>query len=173
VPLSLGALRRQDPGRPRPFRLPAASLIAPAAFVVASEILLFTGWAVVWKLIVAILIGFGLLTLSRLTDTNELRPALDWRSAAWLWPYLLGMATISYLSSFDTRTPSSIPLLGLHGPRNELTFGWDVLAVAFLGLAVYAFAIRTRLPAEQALENVGELTAEAEAEDAQILHPRQ
>jgi len=163
VPLSLGALRRQDPGRTRPFRLPAASLIAPAAFVVASEILLFGGWAVVWKLLVAILIGYALLTLSRLTDTSEQPLPLDWRSAVWIWPYLVGMGTISYLSSFDTRTPSSIPLLGLHGPRNELTFGWDILAVAVLSVAVYGFAIRRRLPAEQALDYVGDLTAEAEA----------
>jgi amino acid transporter len=167
VPLSLGALRRQDPGRPRPFRLPAASLVTPAAFIIASEILLFTGWAVVWKLIVAILIGFALLTLSTLADTNERRPSLDWRSAVWLWPYLLGMSAISYLSSFDTATPSSIPLLGLHGPRNQLTFGWDILAVALLSLGVYAIAIRSRLPARQALEYVGDLTVEAEAEDAE------
>jgi amino acid transporter len=172
APLALGALRRQDPGRPRPFRLPAASLMAPGAFIVASEILLFTGWAVVWKLIVAILIGFALLTLSTLTDTNERTPSLDWRSAVWLWPYLLGMGAISYLSSFDTGAPSSIPLVGLHGPRNELKFGWDVLAVALLGLAVYAIAIRSRLPAEQALENVGDLTAEAEAEDAETRRAR-
>jgi amino acid transporter len=167
VPLSLGALRRQDPGRPRPFRLPAASLVAPAAFVVASEILLFTGWAVVWKLIVAILIGFALLAVSNLTEANEARPSLAWRSGVWLWPYLLGMATISYLSSFDTRTPSSIPLIGLHGPRDVLTFGWDVLTVGLLSLAVYALAIRSRLPAEQALQYVRDSTAEAEAEDAE------
>jgi amino acid transporter len=166
APLALGALRRQDPGRPRGFRLPVASLMAPAAFVVASEILLFTGWAVVWKLIVAILIGFALLTVSTVTDTNERTRSLDWRSAVWLWPYLLGMGAISYLSSFDTATPSSIPLVGLHGPRNELTFGWDILAVALLSLAVYALAIRSRLPATQALEYVGDLAAEAEAENA-------
>jgi amino acid transporter len=172
VPLALGALRRQDPGRPRPFRLPAASLLSPAAFVVASELLLFTGWAVVWKLMVAILIGFALLTLSMLTDPKARTLSLDWRNAVWLWPYLFGMAAISYLSSFDTRTPSSIPLLGLDGPRNALTFGWDVLAVAILSLAVYAFAIRSRLHAEQTLGYVGDLTAEAEAEDAEILRPR-
>ena len=167
APLALGALRRQDPARPRPFKLPVAWLLAPGAFAAASEILLFTGWAVMWKLIVAILIGFVLLALSTLTDTNQRTLSLDWRSAVWFWPYLLGMGTISYLSSFDMRTPSSIPLLGLHGPRNELTFGWDVLAVALLSLAVYALAIRSRLPAEQALEYIGDLTVEAEAEDAQ------
>ena len=167
APLALGALRRQDPGRPRPFRLPAASLLAPVAFVVASEILLFTGWDVVWKLIAAILIGFALLSLASATDTNERSGSLDWRGAAWLWPYLLGMGAISYLSSFDTRTSSSIPLLGLHGPRNELTFGWDILAVALLSLAVYALAIRSRLPAEQALEYIGDpMVEESEAVDA-------
>src|SRR5437762_2872898 len=169
VPLALGALRRQDPGRPRPFRLPAASLLAPVAFVVASEILLFTGWAVVWKLIAAILIGFGLLTLSTATDSVARKLSRDWRSAAWLWPYLLGMGAISYLSSFDTGTPSSVPLLGLHGPRNELTFGWDILAVALFSLGVYAFAMLSRLPAEQALEYVGDLAAEEDDVEPELV----
>ena len=70
------------------------------------------------------------------------------------------MGTISYLSSFDTGTPSSIPLLGLDGPRNVLTFGWDALAVALLSLAIFALAIRSRLPAERALEYVGDVTVE-------------
>jgi amino acid transporter len=156
APLALGSLRHQDPGRPRPFRLPVASLLAPATFVAASEILLFTGWAVIWKLVVAILIGFALLGVSTATGDRERTPSLDWRSAAWLWPYLLGMAAISCLSSFDTRTPSTIPLIGLHGPRDVLTFGWDILAVALLSVAVYAFAIRSRLPARQALEYIGD-----------------
>jgi amino acid transporter len=160
APLALGALRRQDPARPRPFKLPAASLLAPGAFVAASEILLFTGWAVMWKLIVAILIGFALLAVSTATDSTARSLSLDWRSAVWLWPYLLGMGAISYLSSFDTRTPSSIPLLGLHGPRNELTFGWDILVVAIFSLVIYAFAIRSRLPARRALEYIGDPTVE-------------
>jgi amino acid transporter len=160
APLALGALRRQDPARPRPFKLPAASLLAPVAFVAASEILLFTGWAVMWKLIVAILIGLALLAVSTATDSTRRDQSLDWRSAAWLGPYLLGMGAISYLSSFDTRTPSSIPLLGLHGPRNELTFGWDILAVAVFSFASYAFAIRSRLPAQRALEYIGDPAVE-------------
>ena len=160
APLALGALRRQDPTRPRPFKLPAASFLAPGAFVAASEILLFTGWAVMWKLIVAILIGFALLALSVATDSTARNLSLDWRSAVWLWPYLLGMGAISYLSSFDTNTPSSIPLLGLHGPRNELTFGWDILVVAVFSLVIYALAIRSRLPAHRALEYIGDPTVE-------------
>ena len=120
----------------------------------------------IWKLIVAILIGFALLGVSTATDSRR-TPSLDWRSAVWLWPYLLGMGVISYLSSFDTRTPSSIPLIDLQGPRNELTFGWDILAAAVLSLAVYFFAIRSRLPTAQALDYIGDpMVEESEAVDA-------
>ena len=169
APLALGALRRQDPARPRPFRLPAASLIAPGAFIIASEILLFTGWAVMWKLIVAILMGFALLGLSNRADKSRPAVSLDWRGATWLWPYLLGMGAISYLSSFDTKTPSSVPLVGIHGPRNELTFGWDILAVAFFSLAIYVLAIRSRLPAERALGYIGDPMVEEP--EAAYVHP--
>jgi amino acid transporter len=150
VPVSLGALRRQDPGRPRPFRLPGAAVLSPVGFVAAGEVLLFSGWAVVWKLVVAILIGLVLLGASLATTPPSDRPRLDWRPAAWLPPYLIGMAAISYLGSFSTAEPSAIPLVGLHGPRNDLTFGWDVLATAALSLVVYAAAIRLRLPDRRA-----------------------
>src|SRR3954454_23999197 len=41
APLVLGALRMQEPDRPRPYRLPAGSMLAPLAFVVANFVLLF------------------------------------------------------------------------------------------------------------------------------------
>jgi amino acid transporter len=172
APLALGALRLQDPARDRPLRLPAGTVLAPLGFVVANELILFSGWAVVWKLVVAILIGFALLGLSAATSPPEQRPSFDWSSAVWLWPYLVGMTVISYLSSFDTATPSSIPLIGVHGPRNVLTFGWDVLTVALFSVAVYAYAIRQRLPQQAALDYVGDLTAEAEEEEVLLVTGR-
>src|SRR5205823_119182 len=81
APLALGALRLQDPERERPFRLPLGAVLSPLGFVVANEVLLFSGWAVVWKLIVAILIGFALLAISSATGSTETRPNLDWASA--------------------------------------------------------------------------------------------
>ena len=165
APLALGALRYQEPDRQRPFKLPFAVVLAPLGFVVANEILLFSGWAVVWKLVVAILIGFILLAISMATSPPDRRPSLDWASAVWLWPYLIGIAAISYLSSFSTSTPSSIPLIGLHGPKNTLTFGWDILATAVFSIIIYMYAIRQRLPDERAHHYVEEFTAEAEEED--------
>jgi amino acid transporter len=165
VPLALGALRKQEPDRPRPYRLPAGSVTAPVAFIVANEVLLFSGWAVVWKLIVAILIGFALLAISSATSKPEDRPQLDWHQAIWLWPYLLGMSVISYLSSFSTSTMSKIPLLGLNGPVNDLHFGVDVAVVAVYSLLIYWLAIRLRLPDERTRAYVAAALVEAESED--------
>jgi amino acid transporter len=166
APLAMGALRRQDPDRPRPFRLPGGTFSAALAFIVANEVLLFSGWAVAWKLIVAILLGFALLGISVATAKPEYRPKLDWPSAVWLWPWLIGGGVISYLSSFNTATESSIPLIGLRGPRNTLTFGWDVLVMAVFSLAIYLLAMRVRLPDKEAQKYVSDLAGEAEPEEA-------
>jgi amino acid transporter len=162
APLALGALRRQQPDHERPYRLPAAQLLAPLGFVVANEIILFSAWAVVWKLVVAILIGFVLLAISTATSAPDRRPSLDWRSAGWLWPYLVGLTVISYLGSFDIHNPDTIPLLGLKGPINVLPFGVDVLVMALFSVAIYFLAIRLRLPDARVAEIIGDLAAEAE-----------
>ncbi|GAC1399032.1 MAG: APC family permease [Chloroflexota bacterium] len=162
APLAMGALRLQEPDRERPFRLPGGTVLAPVGFIIANEIILFSGWAVVWKLIAAILIGFVLLAISFATSAPERRPSLDWASAAWLWPYLIGLGVISYLGSFDFHKPNSVPIFGLKGPVNDLTFGWDMFAMAVFSVVIYMLAIRVRLPQERVQEYIGDLAAEAE-----------
>ena len=164
APLALGALRRQDPDRDRPFKLWASWALAPAGFIVANEIILFAGWATVWKLIVAIVIGFILLGISAATSPPERRPSLDWRSGAWVGPFVIGLGAISYLGSFG---PSdAIPLLGIKGATNQLPFGWDILVMALFSIAIYYLAIGLRLPGERVHEYIGDLAAEAEPVEA-------
>jgi amino acid transporter len=151
APLALGALRREVPHHERPFRLPGGGLLAPAAFIVANELILFSGWTVVWKLLVAVLIGFVLLAISAATSEPDHRPSLDWAAGVWLAPYMIGLGVVSYLSSFS-------------GPASALPFGWDVLVMALFGLAIYALAVRMRLPREEIEQRIGDVTAEAEAE---------
>lgn len=169
APLAFGALRLQDPDRERPYRLAGGTVLAPLAFVVANEVILFSGWAVVWKLILAILIGFGLLGLNATFSAADRKPQLDWRSGSWIWPYLILMGLISYLSSFDTTVKDTIPLLGLQGPRNSLHFGYDVAAMAVASLLIYALAIRMRLPDDRVQAYIEEVTAEAEEEQREVV----
>jgi amino acid transporter len=164
APLAMGALRRQEPDRDRPFRLWAGPWLAPLGFIVANEIILFSGWAVDWKLIAAIAIGFVLLGISAATRAPEDRPSLDWRSGAWIFPYVIGIGVISYLGSFG---PSdAIPFIGLKGATGALPFGWDILVMALFSLAIYLLAISLRLPPQRVDEYVGDLTAEAEPAEA-------
>jgi amino acid transporter len=171
APLALGALRRQDPHRDRPYRLPAAAVLAPLAFVVASEVVLFAGWTVVWKLLVAVLVGAALLAVSLVTTPPDERPALDLVHSVWLPPYLLGMGVLTYLGSFDTAASSTIPLLDVTGPRNILHAGWDIAAVAVFSLAIYSLGIRSRLPDTRVQAYVRDLAAEADEERAALSSP--
>jgi amino acid transporter len=133
APLALGALRHQKPDAERPYRLPWAPVLAPASFVAASLIIYWSGWEVVWKLMVAVLLGYVLMGISRLTHANPVESPLDWNAAIWLWPYLGGLTLISYLGQFQ-------------GGRMNIPFYWDMVVVAAWSLAVYYTAIRLRLP---------------------------
>ena len=47
APVTLIALRRSDPDRPRPYRLPAPEIMAPLAFIAANLIIYWTDWEAV------------------------------------------------------------------------------------------------------------------------------
>jgi len=145
APLSLGVFRSRLPDADRPYRVPAAHVLSPLAFVVASEIILWTGWDTDWKLGVAILVGYVILILNRLLHLNPHKPTLVWRSATWLPVYLVGIGVISYLSSFGSR---SDPILG---------FGWDMLVVALFSVGIYFWAVTVGLSREQIEEMIGEV----------------
>ena len=152
APLALGALRRQDPDRERPFRLPWAGVLAPAGFAVANLIVYWSGWTTDWRLFVAIGIGFVLFGIHQLTSDQKLD--LDWRAALWFWPYIGGMALISWL--------------GQYNGRGTIPFWWDIVIVAAFSVAIYALAMAVRLQPERVQRNIGDLAAE-DREEAEEL----
>src|SRR5881227_1059988 len=74
APLSFGVFRRRLPEADRPYRAPAGSLLAPLAFVVANLLILWAGWTTDWKLGVAILIGYAILSANRIFNWNPVTP---------------------------------------------------------------------------------------------------
>jgi amino acid transporter len=153
VPLAFGAMRRQEPDHPRPFKLPAGEVLAPIAFIVANLVIYWATWDVNWKLFVAIILGFVLFAIAQVTNPSDRTPTLDWRGASWLWPYLVGMAVISYLGPTD------------FAGRGVIPFGWDILIVAIFSLAIYFFAISVRLTPEEVRSHVADAREEAETEE--------
>jgi amino acid transporter len=125
------SLRLQDPDRERPFRLPGLWLLAPAGFCVANLIVYWSGWPTVWRIDVALAIGFAAFLAYRMFGPSENQPQLDLRNAAWLVPYLVGISLITYVGRYDG--------------RNWLPFWVDIAVVAVFSLAIFGLAYAVRL----------------------------
>ncbi|WP_063737304.1 APC family permease [Streptomyces sp. RTd22] len=138
TPLAYGVLRDRLPDHARPYRIPAGPVLAPLSFVVASLIIYWSGWDTLWRLGLAIVLGYLLLGSYCVYTRIKQRPngtRLAWKSAQWLPAYLLGMGLISWEGGFGV------------GAQNNLPLGWDIAAVTALSLAVYYWARKTGLPA--------------------------
>ncbi|MDR0342787.1 MAG: APC family permease [Nocardiopsaceae bacterium] len=155
APLSLGALRRQVPDAPRPYRLPGAAALAPIAFIIANLIIYWSGFTVLWKLGVCIVAGYILIGISMAFDKD--RPPLDWKAAQWLPVYLIGMGIISWQGQYTGETSNAPPLATMRIP-----FWWDMAIVAVFSLIIYYWAMAVRAPREEVLELVGRQSAPAE-----------
>ena len=161
APLSLGAFRRQIPEADRPYRMQAAWLLAPLAFVVADLLIYWSGFEVIWKLGIVLIIGYVLIGISMAFDPQ--RPPLDWKSAVWLPAWLIGMGLISWQGQYSG-TSDKHPL----PPTNtfHIGFWWDMLVVAAFSLAIYYWAMYTRLPRDEMLLLVNRQAGEQELPDA-------
>ncbi|MCQ4040653.1 APC family permease [Streptantibioticus rubrisoli] len=152
APLAFGCLRRQDPDRLRPYRLPGGGFWAPVAFVVANLIIYWAGWDTLWRLGVAIVLGYLLLGCSAALRLNPRTPRMDFRSAQWLPVYLIGMGVISWQGGFCSTGPASRVACGA---TDRIPLWWDIAVIAALSLVIYYWAQLVRLPAERTLEYVG------------------
>ena len=162
APLSLGAFRRQIPEADRPYRMQAAWLLAPAAFVVADLLIYWSGFEVIWKLGIVLIIGYVLIGISMAFDPQ--RPPLDWKSAVWLPVWLIGMGLISWQGQYSGGAVAA-PVNTSH-----IGFWWDMLVVAGFSLAIYYWAMYTRLPRDEMLLLVNRQSGEQELPDTGIHH---
>ncbi|MEY9836339.1 APC family permease [Streptacidiphilus sp. EB103A] len=146
-PLALGALRRELPDHPRPFRLRLGILLAPVAFIVVNLLVYWGGWEANWKVFCAVGVGYALLVVSWLTDRRPVRPKMGFRSGSWVVPWLIGLAVLCYAGQYSS--PAHL-VFGLP----HLPMWWDIAAVAAWSLVVYYWALAVRLPAADVLELV-------------------
>ncbi len=162
APLSLGAFRGQVPEADRPYRLPAANILAPVSFIVADLLIYWSGFEVVWKLGVVLVIGYVVLGVSMAFDRN--RPPIDFKSATWLPVWLLGLGIISWQGQYSGGAVAA-PL-----NTNHIPFWWDIAIVAVFSLVIYYWAMRTKLPREEMLTLVNAQAGEQELPDTGIHH---
>jgi amino acid transporter len=146
-PIVVGALRREVPDRPRPFRVPGGDLIPLLAFYSANMIVYWGGWATNSKLFATVLIGYIFLIAVRFTGRgNKRQGLLEFRTGAtWIIPWFAAMALISW-----TCDPSTNPQM----------FGWVFLINIAITIGIFYLAIRMRLPREDVEANIREVEDE-------------
>ena len=164
-PLSMGAFRGQVPEAARPYRMPAAGVLAPFAFVVANLLIYWSGFEVVWKLGIVLVIGY--IIMGVLIALDRQRPPLDWKNATWMPAWLIGIGIISWQGQYSG-TSDKHPL----NPTNtfNIPFWWDILAVAGFSLVIWFWAMATKLPREEMLALVNKQAGEPELPDTGIHH---
>jgi len=152
APLSLGAFRRQVPDADRPYRMPGAAVLAPAAFAVADLLIYWSGFEVIWKLGIVLVIGYVVLGTTMAFDKQ--RPPLDWKSAIWLPAWLIGLGILSWQGQYGGG--AKLPPVN----TNNIPFWWDIVAVVGFSLIIYYWAMYTRLPRAEMLLLVNKQAAE-------------
>lgn len=141
-PVTMAALRRQLPDRPRPFRLPVADLVGAVAFAAVALIVYWSGWNTVRRLIVPVALGLALFGWKLWRERHDEKP-LDLTQAIWLVPWFGGLCLLSWLGQFG-------------GGLDVLSPLWGSLAVAVFALALFPLTIALRLPAERSAAYVAE-----------------
>src|SRR3990167_667012 len=134
-PLSLIVLRNTLPNHPRPFRVPFPNAFCLLAFYVCNLIVYWTGWGIVSKMLIAILLGYVVLACYKLTQHGK-QLNLQWQKAWWVLFYIVIIAMVCYLGSFG----------GGHG---VIPFGWDFLVIAAISWLIYELSKRCALEAKQ------------------------
>ncbi|MDX6324455.1 MAG: hypothetical protein QOK15_809 [Nocardioidaceae bacterium] len=160
-PLVHASLRLQAPDHDRPFRLPGGHTIPLLAFWGSNLIVYWSGWTVVWKLMVAVLIGFVFLAIFRASGQMK-GESLDVRAGAWVFPWLIGLTVISYIGNYPE--PAA-------GNLNKLDFAVSAGLLLLLSLGVYLMAYRFRLSDEQARRNIDDTVEESRVEEQELSGP--
>lgn len=120
-PICLLAMRKLQPDRPRPFRLSASLFFCHAAFYACNLMLYWCGFDILWKLDLALLVGFIINLIYQKRSVLECKPSLYW-----FITYMSSMLLLSYMGSFG----------GIH----RLQFPLDIFIILPLSIAILHFS---------------------------------
>ena len=97
-PITFAALRKFEPNRKRPFKLPFGNIIAPMAFIVCSLVLYWSSWPLDGEVIFVILAGLIIYAYYQNKQGWSTFPK-QLKSSTWFIVYLLTVAGISFIGS--------------------------------------------------------------------------
>jgi amino acid transporter len=166
APVAAVSLRKSDPDRPRPYKVPGLNIIAPFSFAVSGLIIYWSGTSNVVKLDLAVLFFLVLYFIARRVDPAQ--APIDFKAGAFSLPWIIGLTIFSIFGGSYVGSYSSVFGIAIH---HHLPFWWDIGAVAVFSLAVYYYAIHSRLGPERVAPQVQEAIADAHQEELDLAVP--
>ena len=125
-PMSLLTLKKAMPERLSQYSATRLQLISLIAFYVCNLIIFWSGWGVIYKVMIAFAIGYVMLICYTIFSAQEKKINMDFAHGWWVLPYILGLGTMSYLGSF--------------GGNNVIHFGWGFVIMAIFTLIIFYLA---------------------------------
>jgi amino acid transporter len=158
--IALLTFRKQIPNQERPYRQGGVWIIAPLALLSTNLIMYWSGWDQVWKMMVAVAIGYVLLAIFQAADLNKRRaPQLDFKYGWWVLVWFAGITLVSYLGSY-----SGVSTKSNTGEADWYGFNGGIIANVILTIIVLAVAWYCQLPGHR----VEEILNETEEEQAEL-----
>lgn len=130
-PVALLALRAQQPGLKRPFKVFKPKLFAFITLYICNLIIYWTGFGCIWRLMIALLAGMLMLLSYRACNKEAMYP-INVKSAGWLFVHCIGITIISYLGSFEG--------------TGFISFGADFAVIALFSALILTLSQYCRLP---------------------------
>jgi amino acid transporter len=160
APVAAVSLRRSDPDRARPYRVPGLAVIAPFSFVVSGLIIYWSGTSNVVKLDLAVLFFLVLYFIARRLDPAQ--PPIDFRAGLWSVPWIAGLTIFSIFGGSYVGGFSEVFGIPIH---HHLPFWWDIGAITVFSLIVFYYAVHSRLGPARVAVNVNDAVADADQEE--------
>jgi amino acid transporter len=121
--VSLLVFRKTQSSENRPYRLPAAKVLSPFAFVVGGLLIFWSGWTYVSISIISVFVGLLLLVVY---NRRRRIKAADVKAGLWLPVYAVAVLVLSYLSDKT-----------YFGGTGVLPFPWDNVVFIVVSLAFF------------------------------------
>lgn len=129
-PMSLMILAHQQHNLLPAFSNKIIHVICITALTICNLLIYWSGWSIVFKIMILFCIGYFILGITTLCNKNsEKRRSLHVDRGSWVVLYLIGLTSISYFGSF--------------GGKHVIPFGYDFLIISLFSVVIYwiAFAL--------------------------------
>lgn len=126
-PMALMALSRDKPELFKSLSKKTIHIISFSAFMICNLLVYWSGWSIVFKIMILFLVGYMVLGVTVLTGKGfAARDPIHFKKGIWVLPYLIGMTLISYFGSF--------------GGTHQIPFGIDFIIMSVFSACIYGFA---------------------------------